>query len=74
MRYLENTDLKDVAGDAFVLLVNVFNDNTIDFVNEKFLKQLISSLEFISDEHTINALISIFVILCASYEKKQQKL
>lgn len=30
MRYLENTKLEDLAGDAFILLVNVFNDNSID--------------------------------------------
>ena len=41
-----------MAGDAFILLVNVFNDSTIDYVNEKFLKQLITSLEFITDENT----------------------
>lgn len=59
-----------MAGDAFILLVNVFNDSTLDYVNEKFLKQLITSLEFITDENTQNALVSVFVIVCASHEKK----
>jgi hypothetical protein len=31
-------------------------------------------MEFIGEENTINALISIFVIVCASHEKKLQKL
>ena len=49
VKYLESTDLKDMAGDAFILLVNVFNDSTIDFVSEKFVRQLITALEFITD-------------------------
>jgi len=62
--------LKDMAGDAFILLVNVFNDSTIDFVSEKFIKQLISALEFITDINTQNALVSILVVICAAHEKK----
>eukprot|EP00347_Sterkiella_histriomuscorum_P013463 403364617 len=74
VKYLENTKLQDMAGDAFILLVNVFNDSTIDLVNEKFLQQLIESLEFITDENTQNALVSVLIIICASHEKKLQKL
>jgi len=59
-----------MAGDAFILLVNVFNDSTIDFVSEKFIKQLISALEFITDINTQNALVSILVVICAAHEKK----
>ena len=62
--------MKDMAGDAFILLVNVFNDSTIDFVSEKFIKQLISALEFITDINTQNALVSILVVICAAHEKK----
>jgi hypothetical protein len=59
-----------MAGDAFVLLVNVFNDSSIEKMSDKFVKKLIDSLEFIVDDNTVNALISILVILCAAYEKK----
>lgn len=31
-------------------------------------------MEFITDDATLNALISIFVIVCASHEKKLDKL
>jgi hypothetical protein len=47
IKYLESTDMKDMAGDAFILLVNVFNDQSIDRTNDKFVKQLIDSLTFI---------------------------
>lgn len=73
IQYLEGTELKDMAGDAFVLLVNVFNDQSIDKMSDKFVRQLIDSMEFITDENTTDALISILVILCAAYEKKVQK-
>ena len=62
--------MKDMAGDAFVLLVNVFNDSSIERMSDKFVKKLIEALEFIVDDNTVNALISILVILCAAYEKK----
>ena len=74
IKYLESTDMKDMAGDAFILLVNVFNDQSIDRTSDKFVKQLIDSLSFISDDQTINALVSILVILCSAYEKKRAKL
>lgn len=74
IQYLEGTELKDIAGDAFVLLVNVFNDQSIDKMSDKFVKQLIDSMEFITDDHTTNALISILIMLCGAYERKAQKL
>ena len=70
IQYLENTELKDMAGDAFVLLVNVFNDSTLERMSDKFVRQLIQALEFITDDNTINALVSILVVLCAVYERK----
>ena len=66
--------MKDMAGDAFILLVNVFNDQSIEKTSEKFVKQLIDSMNFITDDQTINALVSILVILCSAYEKKIAKL
>jgi len=65
--------MSDMSGDAFVLLVNVFNDQSIDKMSDTFVQKLIKSLEYITDDNTVNALISILVILCAAYEKKIQK-
>jgi hypothetical protein len=39
-----------MAGDAFILLVNVISDDTVNYVTEKFLKKLISSMEYINNE------------------------
>ncbi len=62
-----------MAGDAFILLINVFNDDSVDDVTEKFTQQLISSMNFISEEQTLNALVSILVVLCAGIDKKLKK-
>ena len=34
--YLESTELKDLAGDALILLVNIFDDNSVKVINNKF--------------------------------------
>ena len=34
--YLENTELKDLAGDALILLVNIFDDNSVKVASNKF--------------------------------------
>jgi len=70
MKYLEMTEVKDLAGDAFVLLVNVYNDSSIDKTSEAFVKKLIETMNYITDVPTLNALVSILVILCSAYEKK----
>lgn len=62
-----------MAGDALVLLVNVVNDASIDRMSEEFVKKLIATIEFVTDDNTLNALISILVVLCAATEKKIQK-
>ena len=70
MQYLEMTEVKDLAGDAFVLLVNVYNDSSIEKTSEAFVKKLIETMNYITDVPTLNALVSILVILCSAYEKK----
>jgi len=30
VKYLESTELKDLAGDAFILLVNLFDEKSIE--------------------------------------------
>ena len=59
-----------MAGDAFILLVNVFSDDTVDSVSDQFINQLIQSMDYITEEGTLNALSSILVMICAAIEKK----
>jgi hypothetical protein len=59
-----------VAGDAFILLINIFNNSTIDLVTEKFIQQLVTAIDHITDEDTQNALVGILIMMCAAYEKK----
>jgi len=66
--------MKDLAGDAFVMLINVFNDQSVEHVSEKFMGKLIAAMEHIDEEETLNALISILVVICACVEKKRQKI
>jgi len=37
VKYLESTDLKDLAGDAFILLVNLFDEKTIQSATPEFV-------------------------------------
>ena len=65
--------MENMAGDAFVLLVNVFTQDTVNVVTDGFLKKLIQSTEYINDEHTLNALNSVLVTICADLDKKLKK-
>ena len=73
VKYLENTEIENMAGDAFVLLINVFNEDTVDSVSVIFLQKIVTSMNFINDEQTLNALVSILVMLCAAIDKKLKK-
>ena len=68
---MEETELKDLAGDALILLVNIFDDTSVKVISNKFTTKLIDSMPFIVDEPTIDALVSIFTIICPYYEKVQ---
>lgn len=35
--YLEKTDISDLAGDAFTLLINIFDDKNADIYSEEFV-------------------------------------
>lgn len=39
-----------MAGDAFILLVNVVNDQSIEDMSDKFVTQLILAMDFITDD------------------------
>lgn len=67
--YLENTDLKDLAGDAFILLINVFDDSSVKEATPNFIKKLIDASVYIVDEDTLNALISILVVCLPHFQK-----
>ena len=60
-----------MAGDAFILLINIFDENTTpQYISNEFVAKLTSSLEFIQDESTLHSLISILVCLLPVFEKK----
>ena len=71
VEYLTNTELKDLAGDAIILLVNIFDDNSVKAINNQFTQKLIDAMPYIVDEPTVEALVSIFTIICPYYEKVQ---
>ena len=71
VEYLSNTELKDLAGDALILLVNIFDDNSVKAINNQFTQKLIDAMPYIVDEATVEAMISIFTIICPYYEKVQ---
>ncbi len=36
VKYLEETDLKDLSGDALILLVNIFDDQSVNAASDTF--------------------------------------
>lgn len=52
VKYLEGTKMENLAGDAFILLLNVMTEDTFNVVTDKFIKNLLSALDFINDEDT----------------------
>lgn len=69
VKYLETTDLKDLAGDAFILLVNLFDEKSIRAATPGFIQKLIDSIPFIVDENTLHALLSILVCVMPYFEE-----
>lgn len=66
-KYITNNQIKNMVGDGFVLLVDIFQTSSFKTVmNEKFIKTLIDDLEFISDEITFNSII--FILISISFE------
>lgn len=52
MRYLEETELEDLSGDALILLVNIFDDQSVHAVSDTFTQRLIDAMPFVVDEST----------------------
>ena len=71
IHYLEITELKELAGDAFILLINIFDEDRMEeMISEGFVQKLQSALEFIDDDSTLNSLISILVCILPIFEKR----
>ena len=71
IQYMEETQLEDLAGDAFILFINIFDEeNTPKYITQNFLNKIYTSLEFIEDEATLNSLCSILVCLMPVFEKQ----
>lgn len=69
INYLETTELEDLSGDALILLVNIFDDQSVNSVSDTFTQKLIDSLPFVVDDSTADAILSIFTVLLPYYEK-----
>ena len=52
VRYLEETELEDLSGDALILLVNIFDDQSVHAVSDTFTQRLIDAMPFVVDEST----------------------
>ena len=59
-----------MSSEAFVLIVNIFDDNSVKDATPAFVKKIIDALPFIVDEGTMNALISILVCVCPTFERR----
>lgn len=71
MKYLEETDLEHLSGDALILLVNIFDEQSVTAVSDAFTQKLIDAMPYVVDESTQFALISIFTVLLPYFEKTQ---
>ena len=71
VRYLEETELEDLSGDALILLVNIFDEQSVSAASDTFAQKLIDAMPYVIDESTQYALISIFTVLLPYYEKTQ---
>ncbi len=52
------------------MIVNIFDDNSVKDATPAFVKKIIDALPFIVDEGTLNALISILVCVCPTFERR----
>jgi hypothetical protein len=61
VRYLETIDLKDMAGDALILLINLFDDRCVETASPALVQKLIDAIPFLTTEETADAVISMLV-------------
>lgn len=70
IKYMEDTELQNLSSESFILIVNIFDDNSVKDATPAFVKKIIDALPFIVDEGTLNALISILVCVCPTFERR----
>jgi len=68
MKYIVVTPCEDFAGDSLVLFVNIYTDK-LD-IEQDLIKKLLLLLDYISDDYTYNAMVSIFLIIMVQEDKK----
>ena len=73
VKYFEVTQLEEMTGDAFILLINVFDEKRMgDTITLDFVNKVTSSLPFIEDDSTLHPLVSILVCLLPLFEKRSE--
>ena len=70
---MEETELQNLSGDSFILIVNIFDENSVKDATPAFVSKIIDALPFIVDEGTLNALISILACVCPTFEKRDKE-
>ena len=64
VKYLELTPLEQIVGDAFILFINIYDDNTTpELISESFIDKITTSMNYIHDENTLHSLVSILACL-----------
>ena len=51
--------MEEIAGDCFLLLINIFQDEDAHIYTHQFIVKLADAYEHIDDDNTLNSLISI---------------
>jgi len=68
--YLERTELEDLSGDALILLVNIFDEDSVESASELFINKLFDAKPHIVDASVLNCIISVILICAPYYERK----
>jgi len=63
--------MENLSGDAFILLINLFNDTDTPQLlkKEAVLNKICKCIEFIEDDSTLNSLVFILSCLAPILEK-----
>lgn len=68
VKYLTQTEINDLEGDGFVLLIEIFQASTFKAVaNDDFINALFNSLEHIKEEKVFLSIVNILVSI--SYDQ-----
>ena len=61
--YIISIDLKELTGDALIILVNIFDDQSVSAATEPFLRKIMEAMPFITEEAMLNAIIGLLTII-----------